>query len=140
MGGAEMVCRGVLSREPQGAVPFGAREGAAVMLVDANAAALQATLTALRQAWPAARLASHVADVSDLSAAHAAVAQTLRELGALDTLVNNAAMRNYTAAADVSAAEWQAIVAALIVSTIATIAVTALLMKNLAKPLPRDGE
>ena len=87
-----------------------AQEGAAVMLVDANAQALQATLAALRQAWPSARLASWAADVSDLSAAQAAVAHTLAELGALDTLVNNAAMRNYTAAAEVSAAEWQAMV------------------------------
>jgi len=87
-----------------------AREGAAVMLVDANASALQSTLHALRQALPGARLAGQVADVSDLAAAQAAVAQTLTELGALDTLVNNAAMRNYTAAAEVSAAEWQAMV------------------------------
>lgn len=42
--------------------------------------------------------------------------------------------------ADLIAAEWKAIVAALIVSTIVTIAVTSLLMKKLAKPLPKDGE
>ncbi len=42
--------------------------------------------------------------------------------------------------ADLIAAEWKAILAALIVSTLATIAVTALLMKKLATPLPKDGE
>ncbi len=42
--------------------------------------------------------------------------------------------------ADLIAAEWKAILAALIVSTLATIAVTSLLMKKLAKPLPKGGE
>jgi holin-like protein len=42
--------------------------------------------------------------------------------------------------ADLIAAEWKAIGAALIVSTIATLAVTSLLMKKLAKPGPGDGK
>src|SRR5262249_60153489 len=48
--------------------------------------------------------------VADASAAGRAVEQAPRTLGRLDTLVNNAAMRNYSAIADSTPAEWQAIV------------------------------
>ncbi len=87
-----------------------AREGAAVMLVDANQEGLQTTLDALRAALPQVRAAAFRADVSDTAAAQAAVEETVGQLGGLDALVNNAAMRNYSAAATVTPAEWQAVV------------------------------
>lgn len=87
-----------------------AREGASVMLVDADAQALERTMQSLREALPQAGLAGFVADVSDNAAAHTAVRQALDAFGGLDCLVNNAAMRNYTAAADVTPQEWQAMV------------------------------
>lgn len=87
-----------------------AAEGAAVLLVDANSEALQGTYEALRAAMPHARIARHTADVSDADAAAAAVALAKASFGGLDILVNNAAMRNYTAAAEVTPAEWQAMV------------------------------
>ncbi|MGB6095978.1 MAG: SDR family NAD(P)-dependent oxidoreductase [Comamonas thiooxydans] len=86
------------------------QEGAAVLMVDANAEALERMREAILQAVPGARLACATADVSDEAAAAAAVGQCVQQWGGLDTLVNNAAMRNYSAAADATAAEWQAMV------------------------------
>lgn len=86
------------------------QEGAAVLMVDANAEALERTREAILQALPGARLACATADVSDEAAAAAAVGQCVQQWGSLDTLVNNAAMRNYSAVADATAAEWQAMV------------------------------
>lgn len=86
------------------------REGAAVLLVDANAQALERTRTAIAAALPGARLACATADVTDEAAALAAVQQCRAQWGGLDILVNNAAMRNYSAAADATPAEWQAMV------------------------------
>lgn len=85
-------------------------EGAAVMLVDADAAALERTAAAIAEQWPEARCASVCANVADADQAMEAVAQALRQFGALDILVNNAAMRNYSAIAEATPAEWQAIV------------------------------
>ncbi|MGE0351149.1 SDR family NAD(P)-dependent oxidoreductase [Hydrogenophaga sp.] len=86
------------------------QEGAAVLLVDADADALARTQAAILQAQPTARLACVTANVADEAAARAAVAQCTSQWGALDVLVNNAAMRNHTAAADATPAEWQAMV------------------------------
>lgn len=86
------------------------QEGASVFLVDADAQGLQRTRQAIVQAMPEARVFCNQADVSDPALALQAVASCMHELGGLDILVNNAAMRNYTAAAQASAAEWHAIV------------------------------
>jgi meso-butanediol dehydrogenase/(S,S)-butanediol dehydrogenase/diacetyl reductase len=87
------------------------QEGAAVLLVDADAQALARTQAALLQAHPGARVLTVAADVSDEAAAQAAVDQATAAWGGLDALVNNAAMRNYSAAANATPAEWQAMVA-----------------------------
>lgn len=86
------------------------REGAAVLLVDADAEALARTRQAILQALPDARVLCVAANVADEAAARAAVQQCTGQLGGLHILVNNAAMRNYTAAADATPAEWQAMV------------------------------
>jgi len=86
------------------------REGAAVMLVDANERGLELTVESLRTAFPESRLAGFAADVSDGIAAQQAIESTVKQFGGLDILVNNAAMRNYSAAANVTPAEWQAMV------------------------------
>ena len=86
------------------------REGAAVLLVDADGEALSRTQAAILQVQPEARLACVTANVADEAAAHAAVRQCTTRWGGLDILVNNAAMRNYTAAAHATPAEWQAMV------------------------------
>jgi 2-hydroxycyclohexanecarboxyl-CoA dehydrogenase len=80
-------------------------EGASVMLVDTDEEALAATLSLL----PARdRVHSMVADVSDEALAREAVGQVIERFGALTTLVNNAARRQYIHLADASNADWQA--------------------------------
>ena len=86
-------------------------EGAAVMLVDADAGALQATVERLQSDVPGARVAALAADVADEGLACDAVALARREYGALDVLVSNAAMRNHAALADATPAEWHALLA-----------------------------
>ena len=86
------------------------REGASVTLVDADLAALDRTLEAIKLALPHARLLVHTADVSHEAQALAAIEKTLQAWGKLDILVNNASMRNYSALANATTAEWQAMV------------------------------
>ena len=86
------------------------QEGASVFLVDADAQGLERTSQTIVQAMPEARVLRVQADVSDPALALQAVARCVREFGGLDILVNNAAMRNYSAAAQATAAEWHAIV------------------------------
>ena len=86
-------------------------EGASVMLVDASEDGLARTAAALRAAYPKAHVLTCVADVADADRARQAVAQAVKGLGGLDILVNNAAMRNYDALAEVTPAAWQAMVA-----------------------------
>jgi len=85
-------------------------EGAAVLLVDANAQTLAQTVEQLRQLHPQARIESLVADISREDDAFRAIDRAAVAFGGLDVLVNNAAMRNYSALADATPAEWQAIV------------------------------
>ena len=85
-------------------------EGGMALLVDANAAALAGTAKVIAAKLPGARVSTFVADVADPAAAVQAVAHALQTFGRLDVLVNNAAMRNYSAIADSTPAEWQAIV------------------------------
>jgi len=85
-------------------------EGAHAMLVDVNAAALASTTKAIIAQTPNARVATFVADVAQASEAMRAVERALAEFGRIDVLVNNAAMRNYSALAEASVAEWQAVV------------------------------
>ena len=92
-------------------------EGAAVMLVDANADALASTTRAIAEAVPGARIASFAADVSDATRADEAVRQAREVFGRLDVLVNNAAMRNYAALAQATPDEWQAIVGVNLIGT-----------------------
>jgi 2-hydroxycyclohexanecarboxyl-CoA dehydrogenase len=92
-------------------------EGAAVMLVDASADALLRTRAFIEQALPGARVATFAADVADSRAATHAVADVVERFGKLDALVNNAAMRNYSALADATPEEWQAIVNVNLVGT-----------------------
>jgi 2-hydroxycyclohexanecarboxyl-CoA dehydrogenase len=85
-------------------------QGAAVMLVDANADALERTSTAIREEIGGARIHHLAADVSDPALAEAAVQQALSAFARLDVLVNNAAMRDHSALADAGPEVWQAVV------------------------------
>jgi NAD(P)-dependent dehydrogenase (short-subunit alcohol dehydrogenase family) len=68
-------------------------EGAAVTVIDADAAALARTLEAVRAEMPGARIEGHAADVADPDEAARAVARALQAFGRLDVLVNNAAFQ-----------------------------------------------
>ncbi|MEN3292445.1 MAG: hypothetical protein V7642_1698 [Burkholderiales bacterium] len=85
-------------------------EGAAVTLVDADGAALERTVHTIRSELPHARLTHFTANVADAALAAAAVQHCVDEYGGLDLLVNNAAMRNYSAVANATPDEWQAMV------------------------------
>lgn len=85
-------------------------EGGMAVLVDANADALAVTMQAIAQRVAGARVSTFAADVTDASAAARAVEHALETFGRIDILVNNAAMRNYSAIADSTPAEWQAMV------------------------------
>lgn len=92
-------------------------EGGMTVLVDANADTLAVTTKAIAQRVPGARLSTFVADVADAGEAARAVEHALQTFGRLDVLVNNAAMRNYSAIADSTPAEWQAMVGVNLVGT-----------------------
>ena len=68
------------------------REGASVTLVDADLAALDRTLEAIKLALPHARLLIHTADVSQESQALAAVEKTLQAWVYLRLLENQSKM------------------------------------------------
>lgn len=91
--------------------------GAAVMLVDASAEALACTAAAIAGQFPAATLLTLVANVNDAAQAERAVQRAADKFGGLDVLVNNAAMRNYSAMADATPEEWHAMVDVNLVGT-----------------------
>ncbi len=86
------------------------QEGASVMLVDRDVAALAATGQALGAAHPEARVLTAVAELADGAAVAAAVATAVAAFGGLDVLVNNAAMRHPVSVAEAQAEDWQAVV------------------------------
>lgn len=87
------------------------KEGAAVTLVDLDAAALEETAAAIRAKVQGARVTWLAANVTERALADQAVAHAVEAHGGLDILVNNAAMRNHTPVADATLEEWEAITA-----------------------------
>jgi meso-butanediol dehydrogenase/(S,S)-butanediol dehydrogenase/diacetyl reductase len=85
-------------------------EGAQVMLVDMDAAALERTASTIGERTPGAAVQVMAANVADPATATAAAKQCLAAFGGIDILVNNAAMRNYASFADATPEEWQAVV------------------------------
>jgi 2-hydroxycyclohexanecarboxyl-CoA dehydrogenase len=80
------------------------REGASVLLVDQDGKALERTLQGLKGS-----AISFQADIADAAAAERAVKLVLKKYRRLDVLVNNAAMRNYSAVAKATPEEWRAV-------------------------------
>jgi 2-hydroxycyclohexanecarboxyl-CoA dehydrogenase len=87
-----------------------AAQGARLMLVDMDAAALEHTAAAIRERAPGAGVQVLAANVGEAGAATQAVKQCVEAFGRIDVLVTNAAMRNYASFADATPEEWQAVV------------------------------
>jgi meso-butanediol dehydrogenase/(S,S)-butanediol dehydrogenase/diacetyl reductase len=85
-------------------------EGASVMLVDMDAAGLERTAEVIRESSLGAGVRFLTGNVADPSTAQQAVRHGLEAFGRIDVLVNNASMRNYSAVADATPEEWQAVV------------------------------
>ena len=83
-----------------------AQQGARVLLVDRDADLLAATAAGLPAA-SAARVATCTADIARADDAGRAVRQALDAFGALDVLVNNAAVRNTDTIAQADGAQWE---------------------------------
>jgi len=80
-------------------------------LVDRDAEALRAAVDRIRSQVPDARVDSLSGDVTQPAHAQAAVAMTIEVYGALNILVNNAAMRNVDAIAEADLARWEKVLA-----------------------------
>ena len=85
------------------------QEGAAVVLIDRDGASLEETARSIRDEVKGAKVAHYAADVADADEAVRAVAHGLAAFGRLDSLVNNAAMRNYASMAEATHADWKGV-------------------------------
>ncbi len=92
-------------------------EGARVLLVDMDAAALERTAAHVREQVPGASVQRLAANVADPAAATGAARQCVEAFGRIDVLVNNASMRNYASFADATPEEWHAVAGVNMVGT-----------------------
>ncbi|WP_144300134.1 SDR family NAD(P)-dependent oxidoreductase [Elioraea rosea] len=83
-----------------------AEEGAGIVLVDRDAAALEAVVAAIKGAVPAARVVSLVEDVGEEAAAGRIVEATTSAFGRIDILVNNAGIRAYEPLGEARSETW----------------------------------
>jgi 2-hydroxycyclohexanecarboxyl-CoA dehydrogenase len=83
-------------------------EGAAVILVDVDADALERTKARIFDQVPGAKVTTVTANVS--SDAQKVIESCLGSDGKLDILVNNAAMRNYASVANATVEDWQSVI------------------------------
>lgn len=86
-----------------------ASEGAAVALVDIDAAALAKVTATIRERVPGARLIEIARDVGQEASAATIVAETLSAFGKLDVLINNAGIRSYEPLDAAKAETWSKI-------------------------------
>ena len=86
-------------------------EGARVMLVDSDAAAMDATLAQIRAAVPRAQVEGLTADVGREEATAAAVSAARKAFGAIDVLVNLAGIRSYEPLAEARRETWERMLA-----------------------------
>jgi 3-oxoacyl-[acyl-carrier protein] reductase len=85
--------------------------GGAAVMVNARTSRAEAEETVALVGAAGGRAALHLADVTDPAAVAALVEATVRELGGLDLLVNNAAVRVETAFEDLGYEEWRRVLA-----------------------------
>ncbi len=94
-----------------------AEEGAAVALLDTDAAAVAEAAERIRAAVPHAQVVTLVGDVSAAGGARRVVDETVTRLGALHTLVNVAGIRVYARLADANATDWERIIGVNVLGT-----------------------
>ena len=85
-------------------------QGCRVVLVDRDAAAMQAAAANIRAGGPAAQVVPLVADVGQEDTAAHVVAETRKAFGALDVLVNLAGIRAYEPLAEAKRETWDALI------------------------------
>lgn len=86
-------------------------EGASVLLVDPDAAALDAVVASIRREVPGATVEGAALDVSEEANCVSAVRKAREAFGKVDILVNNAGIRSYEPLAEAKAETWQKILA-----------------------------
>ena len=85
-------------------------QGCRVVLVDSDAAAMQAATSSIRAGVPAAEIVPLVADLGREETAAHVVAETMNAFGALDVLVNLAGIRAYEPLAEAKSETWDALI------------------------------
>lgn len=94
-----------------------AEEGAAVALLDSDAAAVEAAAAAIRAAVPGAEVLALAGDVTREADARRLVDEAAARLGSLHTLVNVAGVRVYAPLAEAEAADWERIIGVNVLGT-----------------------
>ena len=94
-----------------------AEEGAAVALLDTDAAAVEAAAAAIQSAVPGAQVLALTGDVSRVGDVRRIIDETAARWGALHTLVNVAGVRVYAPLADADAADWERIIGVNVLGT-----------------------
>lgn len=95
-----------------------AAEGARLVLVDRDPAALRSTATSLRAVRPDAAVETVVADVTDPAAAERATAAAREKFGGLHVLVSNAAVRDVAPVESADPAAWREVLDTNVVGTV----------------------
>jgi meso-butanediol dehydrogenase/(S,S)-butanediol dehydrogenase/diacetyl reductase len=94
-----------------------AEEGAAVALLDADEAAVEAAAAAIRAAVPGAQILALAGDVTRESNVRGIIDEAAGRWGALHTLVNVAGVRVYAPLADADGADWERIIGVNVLGT-----------------------
>jgi meso-butanediol dehydrogenase/(S,S)-butanediol dehydrogenase/diacetyl reductase len=94
-----------------------AEEGAAVALLDADAAAVEAAAAAIRTAVPGAQILALAGDVTRESNVRGIIDEAAGRWGALHTLVNVAGVHVYAPLADADGADWERIIGVNVLGT-----------------------
>ena len=92
-------------------------EGASVLMVDKDQKALARTAASIRERSPDARVDFLTGDIMDDDTAREASARCNEAFGGIDVLINNASMRSFSAIADATPEEWQAMLGVNIMGT-----------------------
>jgi NAD(P)-dependent dehydrogenase (short-subunit alcohol dehydrogenase family) len=86
-------------------------EGARVLLVDQDLAAMASACAEIRTHVPGAQVRDLIADLGQEDAAARIVAEAKRAFGRIDVLVNNAGIRSYEPLAEAKRETWERIIA-----------------------------